>query len=225
MAYKNGYLPIHALGFIPQGKLYGPAATSFVALDNYIFYKEGIHILPSGPLSSYRNYAGQLVTWKIYQNGGNLAAYPGTSNHGLGLAVDFATPKMVELVNKYGAEFGWQKKWSDAPSEWWHIVYQHEHADIGTINHWLMRGPHYPTLQNGYYCNKEAVMKLQHKLRLQGYTGITHHSRSWGKYNIWTRRAVRKFQKHHFGRKYSDGITGPATWTKLFNQPNKKGIK
>jgi len=27
------------------------------------------------------------------------------------------------MINRYGAEFGWQKRWSDAPSEWWHFKY------------------------------------------------------------------------------------------------------
>jgi hypothetical protein len=34
---------------------------------------------------------------------------------------------MAALINQYGAEYGWQKRWSDAPSEWWHFKYAPEH--------------------------------------------------------------------------------------------------
>jgi hypothetical protein len=33
------------------------------------------------------------------------------------------TPTMASLINRYGASYGWQKRWSDAPSEWWHFRY------------------------------------------------------------------------------------------------------
>jgi hypothetical protein len=65
-----------------------------------------------------------LYFWRLFQSGrGALAARPGTSNHGLGVAVDVPTTRMAQLINQYGAEFGWQKRWSDAPSEWWHFKY------------------------------------------------------------------------------------------------------
>ena len=66
--------------------------------------------------------------WALYQSGrGNPAARPGTSNHGWGTAVDFATPAMRAMVNRIGAKYGWSKQWSDAPSEWWHVLYQAGH--------------------------------------------------------------------------------------------------
>jgi hypothetical protein len=48
---------------------------------------------------------------------------PGTSNHGLGLAVD--VPQGTRsIIDQIGEPFGWAKKWSDAPQEPWHIKYR-----------------------------------------------------------------------------------------------------
>ena len=58
------------------------------------------------------------------QTYGANAATPGTSNHGLGLAVDTDDH---DLVNRYGAPFGWQKAWSDASWEPWHFKYAPGH--------------------------------------------------------------------------------------------------
>jgi LAS superfamily LD-carboxypeptidase LdcB len=44
----------------------------------------------------FRTYARQQYFWHCYQtkscNNGNIAAYPGTSNHGVGLALDIHIP-------------------------------------------------------------------------------------------------------------------------------------
>lgn len=70
----------------------------------------------------------QEYFWKLYISGhGNLAARPGTSNHGWGVAVDVPTVQMAQLINKYGSAYGWQKRWSDAASEWWHFKYSPQH--------------------------------------------------------------------------------------------------
>jgi hypothetical protein len=34
---------------------------------------------------------------------------------------------MRAMVNRIGAKYGWSKQWSDAQSEWWHILYQAGH--------------------------------------------------------------------------------------------------
>ena len=66
--------------------------------------------------------AGLLLN--LYVAGrGNLAARPGTSNHGWGTTVDVPQPAMRAAIDKHGASYGWSKRWSDAPSEWWHIRY------------------------------------------------------------------------------------------------------
>jgi hypothetical protein len=81
----------------------------------------GIDLYPFGPDSAYRSLGKQLEAWRIYKAGGPLAAPPGTSTHGLGKAIDLATPAMRRAVDKLGGGFGWAK--TEAPSEWRHITY------------------------------------------------------------------------------------------------------
>jgi hypothetical protein len=76
----------------------------------------GHEIYAEGAQGCYRDLAHQRELYSLYLSGqGNLAAVPGTSNHGWGLAVDLATPTMRTLLDQYGAQFGWSKAWSDAP--------------------------------------------------------------------------------------------------------------
>lgn len=120
---ENGKLPSSALRPIAgNGQLEPAAAAAWNAMAAYIYEKTGHKIAPNGPDSSYRPYDRQVYYWNLYQSGqGNPAAYPGTSNHGVGLAVDSDD---AALINEYGAEFGWQKAWSDAQNEWWHFKYR-----------------------------------------------------------------------------------------------------
>jgi len=87
-----------------------------------------VEIRPAGPVSSYRTFAGQEHFWRLYRSGrGNLAARPGTSNHGWGLAVDLGDGgrgSMRRAVDQVGEKYGWAKKWSDAPGEPWHLRYR-----------------------------------------------------------------------------------------------------
>ena len=72
---------------------------------------------------SYRTVAKQWEKWWDYQNGGNLAAYPGTSNHGWAVAADMGWRNTSTIqwahaeASKYGFKF-------DVPSESWHMTYQ-----------------------------------------------------------------------------------------------------
>jgi hypothetical protein len=53
----------------------------------------------------YRDLKAQQYRWSLFKKGGNLAAAPGTSKHGLGLAVDVAGGQAWLRAN--GAKFGW----------------------------------------------------------------------------------------------------------------------
>lgn len=119
----NGKLPASDLAPIAGGQL---AKSSFVAASwnamNVEARRLGVELRPTGSRSSYRTYADQQHFWNEYQAGrGNLAARPGTSNHGMGLAVDVATQQMRGMIDRIGRKYGWAKDWSDAPSEWWHL--------------------------------------------------------------------------------------------------------
>jgi len=121
---ENGKLPDSTLADIPGGRLTKETAASWQRLRNHIGKKHGVWICPTSSRTAYRTYAEQQHFWNLYQSGkGALAARPGTSNHGWGTTVDVPQTRMAQLINSEGAEFGWQKKWSDAPSEWWHFRY------------------------------------------------------------------------------------------------------
>lgn len=123
MAYTNGNFPDSALRPIAgNGRLEPNAARNWNAMAAFIYEVEGHKIAPNGVDSSYRSYERQ-VYWRNYWCGqGNCgnAAVPGTSNHGLGLAVDTDD---AAYINEHGAQFGWQKQWSDAAHEWWHFKF------------------------------------------------------------------------------------------------------
>jgi len=121
-AYSNGRLPGGALTAIPYGRLEHGAAAAWNDMREFIGRRHGVWIRPLGPNSSYRTYSAQQYFWNLYKSGrGNLAAYPGSSNHGWGKAVDVQTPTMVYYIRKYGARFGWRKV--EAFNEWWHYNY------------------------------------------------------------------------------------------------------
>lgn len=129
MAYENGKLPDSALADIKGGRLTVEAAAGWNAM-NVEARSRGVELLPAASDCAYRTYAEQEYYWNLYQSGqGNLAAKPGTSNHGWGNAVDVDTPDMRDMLDSIGAKYGWSKSWSDAPTEWWHICYQAGHYD------------------------------------------------------------------------------------------------
>lgn len=125
--YANGKLPASALAPIHAGQLALEPAAGWNAM-NAEARAQGCELVPSEYDCSYRDYDAQVYYWNLYQSGqGNLAAKPGTSNHGWGTAVDLDTEAMRSMVDRIGAKYGWSKAWSDAPTEWWHIVYQSGH--------------------------------------------------------------------------------------------------
>lgn len=73
--------------------------------------------------AAYRSLAWQNYRWAIYRrNGRPVAAYPGTSNHGWGMAIDignyyrFSHSTLVRVGRRYGFRF-------DTRSEPWHVKY------------------------------------------------------------------------------------------------------
>jgi len=79
--------------------------------------------LPSGCISDAgRTNAEQWEMWRLYKAGKlkATAAYPGTSLHESGLAIDVAEPAR-KWVRKYGKFYGWVK--DSVPNEPWHMTY------------------------------------------------------------------------------------------------------
>lgn len=200
---ENGRLPSSALSPINGGFLISDAAAAFNALDRESRRRYGVALHPLGHMSSYRTYQQQMQLWQLYRAGrGNLAAYPGTSNHGLGLAVDFANQHMRWIVDQIGAHFGWAKAWSDAPSEWWHIRYRagvwSPGAGVASPTRATQR-----VLTTG--ARGQDVARLQRML-------VTHGARIAvdGVFGPMTAASVRAFQAQR--GLVADGIVGPQTW-------------
>jgi hypothetical protein len=198
------------------GQLRADAAEAWNAFAAYVkkHHNQNVQVTDSyRPLGSpgdlRRGKWSQWAAWERYQNGGNLAARPGTSNHGLGLALDvpYQTQK---LIANYGAQFGWSKKWSDAPSEPWHFRWKE--GNYPAVKKWRQD----PVLSRGDRHN--SVITLKKLLRKNGYwpKWVRADSRSFNRY---TEKKVKEFQKAK--RLTADGVVGPGTW-KALRRINKK---
>ncbi len=124
-ASHNGRVPESLLAPVPGGRLRLDAAAAFNAMNAESERRFGVTLRSEGPLGTYRTVPEQQYLYRLYEEGkGELAAVPGTSNHGLGLAIDLGTERMRGIVDEIGERYGWAKIWSDAPSEWWHLRYR-----------------------------------------------------------------------------------------------------
>lgn len=205
--YSNGQLPSSALSPIATGascnQLRSDAASGF----NTMSLAAGHNLSLAGCASAYRTYA-QQVQLRAYWCGlgkcGN-AAVPGTSNHGLGLAVD-ATTSTQAVINSSNGAFGFDKACSDAPWEVWHYLFCRSfHRPDPGLN--LAS----PTLRQGSGGPGQSayVRQLQHLLRRAGarYLDVD------GDFGKKTCKALRAFQRAR-GLK-DDCIAGPNVWEQL----------
>ncbi|GIJ51216.1 hypothetical protein Val02_81020 [Virgisporangium aliadipatigenens] len=121
-AYGNGKIPMNALA--PVGstghRLWAPAATALEQLMATA-RRNGVQI---GISDSYRSYPEQVDVARrkgLYKNGG-LAAVPGTSDHGWGMAVDLDLGDRAQAwMQANAARFGFR---ADTPREPWHWAYK-----------------------------------------------------------------------------------------------------
>ncbi|QCB94639.1 M15 family metallopeptidase [Cellulomonas shaoxiangyii] len=108
--FENGQVPDSALcgvSFSPSVRLRCDAAEALEALDADFAARFGKHLQVS---DSYRPYAQQVA---CRANKGSLCARPGTSNHGMGVAVDLGG-----AVQSFGtAEHVWMRE--NAPAHDW----------------------------------------------------------------------------------------------------------
>jgi hypothetical protein len=214
---ENGKLPKSQLSRIyhPNHKVYleKEAAAGFNTLRIWSKKWMNIDLYPTGPRSAYRSYEEQLYFWNLYQSGkGNLAAYPGTSNHGWGKAIDLAGWSMKTILDKFGSKVGWKK--TEAFEEWWHYNYVggFKRPNPGT-------NARYPTARKGSggFGQRWYVKKLERKLRKLGYKVKVD-----GEFGSLTNKSVKDFQKNK-GLK-PDGIVGLKTWVAL-ESSNPKSYK
>ena len=231
---ENGRLTPSELAPIAGGELATAAAAAWNAL-NVESRKRGLELLPVAPDCSYRNFDRQQFYWNLFQSGkGNLAAHPGTSNHGLGHAVDVATHEMRSMIDTIGVSFGWSKTWSDAPSEWWHIVYQAGHysgsdpGPKGTGSVPAGHAPPFPFPPDQFLGAQSAdpkchtgldggpsmvaVRTWQERMSERGWTiGVD------GKFASESEKVAEKFQSQ-VGLTV-DGKVGPQTWSAAWTAP------
>lgn len=119
--YANGRVPATALTPIDEGghRLAAPAAEAFGDLLSAA-RRDGVTI---GVTDSYRSFDAQVDVARrkgLYSEGG-LAAQPGTSQHGWGLAVDLDLDSRAQAwMRANGARFGFVE---DTPREPWHWAY------------------------------------------------------------------------------------------------------
>jgi lysozyme len=197
----NGRFPESELTPIPGGRLCREAAANWLALRAKGGRELGIWISPLGDRSSYRTFGEQEYFWQLYQSGrGNLAARPGTSNHGWGNAVDLAQPAtMRRVVDGFGAPYGW--RWGEAPSESWHVTYRGggkaDPDDLPEDDH--------PSLGNGD--SGEFVERVQRWLAKHGAEDVQPD----GDFGPVTEKAVRRLYRD-WGHK-PHGKFGDVGWS------------
>ncbi len=120
--YGNGRIPDHALVPIGVGshRLHAPAAAAYQRMVADA-RAQGVTI---GITDSYRPFDEQVDLARrkgLYREGG-LAAVPGTSSHGWGLAVDL---DLDETAQQWMRENGWRYGWVETtPREPWHWEYR-----------------------------------------------------------------------------------------------------
>lgn len=99
--------------------------------------------MPHDVTDTYRDLARQERYWRNPPNAAGLAARPGTSVHGLGLAVD-ARRDCLTWLAAFGAEHGWVR--TIMPAEPWHFEYR---ADLDQHRHTRKRVPTMVIIKHG----------------------------------------------------------------------------
>lgn len=121
-AYGNGKIPANALEKVGNTghKLWAPAAQSLTKMIADA-RQDGVSI---GITDSYRSYAEQVDVARrkgLYSQGG-LAAKPGTSEHGWGMATDLdLNNKAQAWMRANGEKYGFVE---NTPREPWHWAYK-----------------------------------------------------------------------------------------------------
>ncbi|MFI7546529.1 D-alanyl-D-alanine carboxypeptidase family protein [Actinoplanes sp. NPDC049599] len=120
--YGNGKIPANALEQVgsTNHKLWAPAAESLTRMISDA-KAQGVTI---GITDSYRSYAEQVDVARrkgLYSQGG-LAAKPGTSEHGWGMATDLdLNNKAQAWMRANGEKYGFVE---NTPREPWHWAYE-----------------------------------------------------------------------------------------------------
>jgi hypothetical protein len=119
---RNGVFTDANTAPIPGGRLWTEAARAWNDMRAAAI-EDGLApaaFVPAGPVSSARPLGAQQWFWAHRPP---AAAFPGTSNHGWGLAVDVATRVAAAWILRHGHRFGWSWDEGRRVGEWWHFRY------------------------------------------------------------------------------------------------------
>jgi hypothetical protein len=217
---RNGRLSTSVLAPIPGGNLRRDCANAWNAMNAESVRRFNTALRPLGPDSSYRTLDRQVYwrNWWCSRGKCSNAAVPGTSNHGLGIAVDVASRRTRWIIDQIGRKYGWSKAWSDAPNEWWHLRWRP--GRYAAVDEWKRHTR--PTLRYGD--RGHDVRYLQYRLRAHGHTRAPAKGKPGrGKFGRSTRVATIRFQRRF--RLPPDGVVGPRTWSALNQRPKPKKKK
>lgn len=143
MVYANGRLPMTALVKTATGhRLRADAANGYARMASAFHRDLGVPLLIT---DAYRDLAEQVLVKKLK---GHLAAVPGTSVHGLGLALDLGAGVNVEgsaahrWMDAHASEYGWvnpawardydPRNGAHEPWHWEYVAHLDQHAG-GTL--------------------------------------------------------------------------------------------
>lgn len=116
--YGNGRVPTSQLQSIGDGeRLWAPAAQAFTRL-RAAAARDGVSM---GVNDSYRSYDQQvdMAERKGLRSQGGLAAQPGTSSHGWGMALDLQLDgKALSWMRSHADEYGFAETVSGEPWHW-----------------------------------------------------------------------------------------------------------
>ena len=74
---------------------------------------------------------------------------------------------MRSAIDRYGASYGWSKRWSDAPSEWWHIRYDPGH-DQHKGEPLKPKKPDYTFLNDNEAKARRTLLRIRRRARKHG---------------------------------------------------------
>jgi hypothetical protein len=119
---RNGVFTSANTDAIRGGKLWPEAALTWnvmraAAIGDGIAASE---FMPRGPHSSARTLAAQRWFWTHQPP---PAAFPGTSNHGWGIAVDVKTRRAAAWLMRHAHRYAWSHDEGARAGEWWHFRY------------------------------------------------------------------------------------------------------
>lgn len=125
----NGLIPASLLGHLETQPVTAqfPANEHYLARDAAVGFdamvraaeRDGVKIRL---LEAYRTLERQRYFWRLYLAGGNLAASPGTSNHGWGTAIDVDRryAEALPWMRLHADEYGWDLPDELGKREPWH---------------------------------------------------------------------------------------------------------